>query len=57
MDYEKGQKLEFDIYGTTIEGYFVRIEEDKIIFIKDDPPDHCKYTLEHVISDQDNLIC
>ncbi len=31
MKYKKGQKLEFDIYGTTVEGEFVKIENDTII--------------------------
>lgn len=41
MDYKQGQRLEFDIYGTTVKGDFVKIVDDKIIikvtkdFIKD----------------------
>lgn len=31
MVYKKGQRLMFNIYGTTVEGDFVRVEDDKII--------------------------
>ena len=31
MKFKKGQRLEFDIYGTVVEGDFVKIENDTII--------------------------
>lgn len=34
--YEEGQKLEFNIYGTTVEGNFIRTEGDKIIIMTTD---------------------
>lgn len=30
MDYKRGMKLEFDIYGTTVKGDFVEFDEDNI---------------------------
>jgi hypothetical protein len=33
MEYKEGQLIEFDIYGTTVIGNFIKIENDEI-FIK-----------------------